>query len=437
MQNVTFGANPQNLIKTLPDNIKPLVSFLAKQEAKGSLSNSRFVQDTATNWLPKAIFARSTADLAETSFLEFAESFLVYYCPKILGENVFRKIYAKNLNKDLSKNISKPLVEMLKDQNMPKENLKKLAPIKAAIALSCMAIPLTEFCLTYVKNLFTLKLFKQGDFNNIANLNKNKIETDEKQQKVKKSAIAHITGAAAVFAGCLLTSALLVKKGHSSKALQNLSELILAPGNKLASKNQKAANFINKYFSIDFANDNGKLALSRGQLTACVLIGGLGYFGSAKDRGKQNFLETLFRFPLVGFYVITGSDLFAKGFKKLLKNKESYKDLIKNNLDVPSFSELPELAQKLATKNNTSVEREFERLSRKKTIISAVPFLFSIGFMGLFVAGISRAFTQYRYNKEEKVKKAASGFSNPFIPRDMDDFKQKVKDNKNVSFGQF
>ena len=48
--------------------------------------------------------------------------------------------------------------------------------------------------------------------------------------------------------------------------------------------------------------------MSHGQLTSCVLLGGLGYFGAAKDRGKQNLLEVASTFPLVGSYIICGNE---------------------------------------------------------------------------------------------------------------------------------
>ena len=436
--NITFGTNPQKLINTLPGALKPAAKLMASQEGANALSNIRFVQDTVTNWAPKAIFSRSKADFAETSFLEFAESFLVYYCPKILGENVFRKAYSKKLGKTLGEKISKPLAELKKDVSIQNEDLKKLAPIKAAIALSCLAIPLTEFSLNYIKNLFTLKVFKQADFDNIANLNKkDKIEKDETKTKVKNSAIKNIATALGLFGGCLGLSILLVKKGQHSKALQKFSDTLLDPGNKLFPQNKKRADFINKYFSIDFADNNGKLALSRGQLTSCVVIGGVGYFGASKDRGKQNFLETLFRYPLVGFYVITGSELFEKGFKKILKNKDSFKNIIKPNLDVPKFTELPQIAENLARQNKSSVESEFAKLTKQKAIISGIPFLFSLGFMGLFVAGISRAFTQFRYDHDHKNKPdttTVKTYINPYAPKSIEDFQRKIVTKQYLNF---
>ena len=391
-----------NLINTLPNTLKQTTKFLMRQEQSESLSHVRFVQDTVTNLIPKATFARSIADLSENSFQELGESVLVYYSPKLLGNGVFRPLYQKGLDAASKKKISTPMTELNKDASISTEKLKELKPIKAAIATSCLVIPLAEYALCYLKNLFTLEVFHQADFNNIANLNKDKNEKKSKQEKVKKSAINHMLGAAATFGGCLLTSALLVKKGKNSNALQKLSDLILTPGSVLFKNNEKKAATVNKYFSLDFRDDKGKLSLSHGQLTSCVLLGGAGYFGSSADRGKQNFLETLFRFPLVGFYVITGSEMFEKGFKKILREREAFKDTISKDLKVPSYKELPELAKQLAEKNKTSIEDEFKKLCKQKALISSVPFMFGMLFMGMFVAGVSRAFTQYRYNQEQK-----------------------------------
>lgn len=394
-----------NLINTLPNKIlRNTTKFLAKQEQSESLSHVRFVQDTVTNLIPKATFARSFADLSENSFQEVGESVLVYYTPKLLGNGFFRPLYERGLDAAARQKISTPMTELNKDASISAEKLKEIKPIKAAIAASCLIIPLAEYSLCYLKNLFTLKVFHQADFNNIANLNKDKkkIEERARQEKVKRHAINNMLGAAAAFGGCLLTSLLLVKKGKSSNALQKLSDIILTPGSVFFKNNKKKAAAVNKYFSLDFRDDNGKLSLSHGQLTSCVLLGGAGYFGSSADRGKQNFLETLFRFPLVGFYVVTGSEMFERAFKKILRKKDSFKDTITNDLKVPDYKNLPELAQKLAEKNKTTVETEFAKLCRQKALIAGVPFLFGMLFMGMFVAGVSRAFTQYRYNHEQK-----------------------------------
>lgn len=374
--------------------LKVASKIVSVQEGGAGLSNIRFIQDTATGLLPKAVFARSKADLGENTFLELSESLLVYYCPAILGEGIFRKLYSKKLPANLKSKISTPAKDLLIN-NKALDN-KRLMPVKAALALSAFAIPLVEFTLNYFKNLMTLKVFKQSNFENIANLDKTKSEDKNQAEKVEKSAKNNIKRAAGVYAGCLALSALLLRKGEGSKFLQNISELIVAPGSKLFKNNQKKADFVNKYFSLDFADNNGKLALSKGQLTSCVLVGGAGYFGASKDRGKQNFLETLFRFPLVGFYIICGNELLEKGFRKLLYKNGKCRELINDKFEVPALKDLKDIA----LKKGGNYDEVYKRLLKQKVLIAGVPLLFGIGVMGFFIAGSSNLFTKFRYNRE-------------------------------------
>lgn len=376
--------------------LKVASKIIGIQEGSAGLSNIRFIQDSATGLVPKAVFARSKADLGENTFLELSESVLVYYFPAILGEGIFRKIYSKKLPNELKKQVSTPAVEFLKSNNSAAA--KKLLPVKAALALSGFAIPLVEYTLNYFKNLMTLKVFKQADFENIANLNKKKSENTEQAKKVENSAKKHIKLAAGIYSACLALSALLIKKGENSKSLQNISEMILAPGTKFFKNNKKKADFLNKYFSLDFADNNGKLALSRGQLTSCVLVGGAGYFGASKDRGKQNFLETLFRYPLVGFYIICGNELLEKGFRKFLYKNGKCKELINDKLEVPDLKDLRSIAEKYGG----DIDTVYKKLLKQKVLIAGLPLLFGIGVMGFFIAGTSNLFTKFRYNRDSK-----------------------------------
>ena len=398
--------NNKKLINTLPKPLKPVAKFVRHQEQASGLSTSRFIQDATTCLLPKVVFSRSLADLTENTFLETSEESLMYFVPTILGERVARKIFSKNLSSGLKKDVATTGVELLEKSKLnpiTKHNNKKVIPVKAAIALAAMAIPLTEFSLNYIKNLMTLKVFNKSDFKNIASL-ENSTENKEHQDKVRKSAKKHIGLAAGLYAGCLGLAGLLATKGKDSKILQNISEFIVAPGTKLFKKSPKAKNFFNKYTNMDFNSQNGKLCLSKGQLTSSVLIGGAGYFGASSDRGKENLKETATRFPLVGLYVITGSELVEKGFRKLLYKTGKCKDLIDKNLNVPRFDDLGNLAQKVAKKRNTTVENEYKSLVKQKVLISGLPYVFSIGVMGFFVAGMTNYFTKKRYENAQKQK---------------------------------
>ena len=392
--------NNENLINTLPKRLKPAARFVRHQEQASGLSTSRFIQDVSTCLIPKAVFSRSLADLTENTFLETSEETLIYLVPALLGEKVARKVFSRGLDNNLKKEVATTCLDLV---NKGGKNNKQVLPVKAAIALAAMAIPLTEFSLNYIKNLMTLKLFKKSDFKNIASLENNQ-EDKAHQEKVKKSAKKHIALAGSLYAGCLGLAGLLATRGKNSKMLQKVSEFIVAPGNKLFKNMPKAKNFVNKYFCMDFASQNGKLCLSKGQLTTCVLVGGAGYFGASADRGKENLKETATRFPLVALYVITGSELVERGFRKLLQKMGKCKDLIGKDLKVPDFNELGDLAKKLAKERKNSVESEYKSLVKQKVLIKGLPYIFSIGVMGFFVAGMTVHFTKKRYENEQKKK---------------------------------
>ena len=399
--------NTKILINTLPKALKPAAKFVRHKDQASGLSTTRFVQDVTTCLIPKAVFSRSLADLTENTFLETSEETLIYFVPTILGQHIARKVFSGGLSPELKKEVATTgveLVEKAKKSTVVKENNKQTLPVKAAIALAAMAIPLTEFSLNYIKNLMTLKIFNKSDFKNIASL-ENKEEDKAHQEKVKKSAKKHIGLAATAYAGCLGLAGLLATKGKDSKILQKVSEFIVAPGSKLFKDSPKAKNFFNKYFCMDFNSQNGKLCLSKGQLTTCVLVGGAGYFGASADRGKENLKETATRFPLVALYVITGSELVEKGFKKLLFKMGKCKDLIGKDMKVPKFDDLADLAEKLAKKRNSTVEKEYKSLVKQKVLISGLPYVFSIGVMGFFVAGMTNFFTKKRYENAQKNQK--------------------------------
>lgn len=401
---------------TIPKVNKPLYWFMASHENTGGLSNLRFIQDTATNWFPKAIFTRSKADFADMTFLEFLESALFYYAPNWLGEGLFRRLFSKFLPKESRKSLEDLVVEpaenLLKNKELVKEDVtKKILPIKAAIVSACLCIPMAEYALSYVKNLFTLKFFNTADFSRIAGLNKTQTEDKQHKEDVKKSAKKHIAMAAAISVAGLAMSFVFAAFGQKSKTLQKLSEVVLRPGAKLYSilekggiKSKKVEWFLKKYVNFDFdkkeiPGKKAKLCLSNGQLAVSVILGTVGYFGAAKDRGKLDYLETLSRVPFVAFYLIFGSSLLEHFFKKYLRKKDSFKDLIDKDLKVPKLDEITNIAKGLSIKNGTSFEYEWKKLFKGKATITMVPFLFNLLVMGFFIAGMSRFWTKYRYNK--------------------------------------
>jgi len=425
------------MIKINNFNTKLADLFIKSQE---NLSSTRFIQDTATNWAPKAVFARSREDFFEMSFLEFLESGIFYFASPVLGEKLFRnKIFKnlapKNIRNQINELIPKSTAEILKNKNISNEIKKRAIATKAGIVLACTAIPVAEYVLSFAKNLFTLKTFNKSNFNNIANLDKNEKEDKKQQEYVEQNSKKHLKRGALVSIGAFAAGLLLALCGNKSNKLQTLSKTILEPGKTISNlgknlgiKSKKTDNILSR-FSLDFANENGKLALSKGQLALTAIVGLFGYSKAAEDRGKLDVQEVWTRVPLVVFYTIFGSELFEKGFIKICSKdalgravraeqqvnpdyKGKCKDIIKQGKDgateIVKRAELENLAKTLAKAKNTNTEKELSRLIKEKAFVTGVPYAFSLLFMGLTLSAITRLFTQYRYNKENKTKDNSS-----------------------------
>ncbi len=391
---------------------KVYTKFIKSQE---NLSHTRFIQDTATNWLPKVVFTRGVVDFFDMSFLEFLESGIFYFAPAIFGnffEKTYSKFHSKNTRELIKSNFAKSAKEILESKELQKNGVgKKVLATKAAIILACTVIPAAEYALSFAKNLFTLKVFKKSDFNNIANLNKKQVESKEHQNKVEKSAKKHIRNSAIVSLSGILASLVLAKYGHKSKLLQKASSIILQPGAHIANtfkkaglKNQKIEKFLKRYITPDFAgrDKNGKLKLSEGQLLLIAGTGLFGYSAAAKDRGRLDQLEVWTRVPIVVLYTAFGGALFNNAFNKFFVKKNKFSDVLKKDesgdVKIPKLDELDGLAQKIAKTRKTDARVEFNRLLKEKAVITAIPYGFSLVFMGFLLAGITRFWTQYRYN---------------------------------------
>lgn len=411
IQNIQNAPNFKGRIPKLDNKTKFLDNFLKSQE---NLSHTRFIQGTLTNWFPKAVLSRSIIDFSEFTFLEFIESGIFYFAAPLLGEHAFRKglfkaIQPKKVQDKIVKHLPQS-VEEIKNSKLNNDVKNRLISTKAGAILACIIVPAMEYALGFAKNLFTLKVFKVSDFNNVANLNKDKSENIEHQNKVEKHSKQVLLKTGILSAAGIISGITLAVFGHKYKGLRKFSEAILEPGvqiskllHKVGIKSKKTDNFLKEYLKLDFVNNNGKLALSKGQLAATCITGLFGYSAAAKDRGKLDFYEVWTRVPLVVLYTIFGSALLDGTFKKVLANKGKFPELVERNSDgtiasIPTRKELPIIAEKLAKLNNTTVDKELTTLIKQKSIITGVPYLFSIVVMGFILSGISRLWTQYRYD---------------------------------------
>lgn len=405
-------------------------SFVKTQE---DLKVTRFIQCEITNLTPKAVFARSIADISENAFLELSEASLFFFAPAVLGK-FFRKISSKFIPKNLRDEVDALIPRSAEHLVTRKDEAAKRAlSLKAAIILACTAIPAGEYALSFAKNLFTLHVFKKSDFNNVVNLNKEQKEDEKQQKRVKDSAHRHIKNAGLVSLGGLAASLVFAKFGHKSEVLQKASSLILQPGAHIANGLKKIGlhsegfeKFLKKYITPDFDStfnaetNKEELTLSKGQLLVSTLAGFFGYSAAGKDRGRLDQLEVWTRVPLVVFYTVFGSDLFEHVFKKNLIKHNKFSDLLKKDgneiAKIPSLKEIKALAVKIAKEKGSTESAEYSRLVKEKAYIVGVPYLFTLLTMGFLLAGINRFWTQYRFNhlnSSDKDENKFKGFAQP------------------------
>lgn len=388
-------------------------NFVKTQE---DLKITRFIQCEITNLTPKAVFARSVADISEQTFLELTEASLFFFAPAIFGKffkNAFAKLHPKEIRENLSKHLVKNTDELLKNRS---DVSKRALAVRAGIVIACAIIPAGEFALSFAKNLFTLKVFKKSDFNNIANLNKEQKEDEAHQKKVEQSAYSHFKELGVLSLAGIISGIALAKHGHKSEFLQKFSSIILQPGVYIANKlekiglcGEKTKKFFKRYITFDFDTSNGSLGLSKGQLFASMVTGFFGYSAAAQDRGKLDQLEVWTRVPIVIFYTVFGSQIFEHIFKNILHKKNKYSQLIKKEGDefaqLPSLKEIEKIAADEATKNKTAAQTEYAKIVKQKAYILGVPYAFTIVFFGFLLAGITRFWTQYRYDNAKKAEK--------------------------------
>lgn len=393
-------------------SVKFLDAFIKSQE---NLSSTRFIQGTMTNWFPKAVLSRSVVDFCEFSFLEFLESGLFYFAAPFFGEHLYRNklfkaVQPKKIQNAIVKNVSKSVVEIEKS-GLTNNRKNRLITTKGGILLSCFAVPALEYSIGFAKNLFTLKVFKVSNFDNVANLNHDKKEDTKQQKRVESHSKKVLLKTGLLIPTAIAGGLALARFGHKFDTAVKLSKAFLEPGEAISKlfnvKSKKANKFLKEYLKLDFVNNNGKLSLSKGQLAVTCITGLFGYSAASKDRGKLDFYETWTRVPLVVLYTIFGSSLLDGSFKKILVKNGKFPELIKHNTeggiaDVPTRKELPAIADRLAKINKSAKDVELAKLIKQKAVITGVPYAFSLLAMGFTLSAVSRAWTKYRYNHQTK-----------------------------------
>ena len=82
----------------------------------------------------------------------------------------------------------------------------------------------------------------------------------------------------------------------------------------------------------------------------------------------------MFRYPVVGFYIIYGNELLEKGFRKLLYKTGRCKEVLNDRLEVPRFDQLREYSEKFCGRS----DELYKKMLKQKILIAGVPLLFGM-----------------------------------------------------------
>ena len=378
--NASMNHAVNEVFKQSPLGLRVLGKGLHIKEGDSGFSIVTFLQDTLVTLLPKWVIARSTAETVESSFLELAESAILYFGLPVLATKVFSPIFNRTIQKH-------PITDALK--GTPRFINARAATILATFGLTLVG---GEFVTNYVKNIITAKCFNKDSFSDIVNLSQGKMDSHQPSPVIQKCE-TRIKQCLAACVGIYGFSLLLarpelltrVKLGALKEPLENLSKRLV------------------KYLDFD-EGKNGKLCLSRKQQIPYMLLAVFAYLDSARDKLEQ--VEVASRLAVILPYLAWGQGALEKGLLKLAPKYfapvPKYFDPIKNVEKVQSISQLAQHFYKLQNGNALAAAKEMAIPIKRKAVLTGVPLGFGILGTGIIVGKLSQFWTKYRYQNQLK-----------------------------------
>jgi hypothetical protein len=387
----------QHFLKRAPESQRLMGKFVAIGEGVGANQHIGFIQSVGSCWLPKAIVARSWAEQVEQGFLEFVENGLYFYSIPFFANRLFKKPLQQLAPKKFATELlSKPVTEIAKKSP---QALKNVTPVKAAIILASLSALVGEYSLSFFKNLQTEKLFRKSKFSDVVNLSQGTM-THNENSPVAQKAWRRIKQCAIVAGSMLAGAILLARFGSKSAALQKFSNRLV------------------KTFDFDFAK-GGKLGLSKSQLRAIVITGGVSYLDAARDKLEQQEIFTRVICMIVPYYCF-GKEILQAGTIKLF-GKNVPNVLTPDKKGVKSFEGLTDFVmdkatQKLKASGKATTQANllkeanglFQPLLKAKNNIFFGPFAFGVVVVGFGTALLSQYWTRVRFEKSQEIRQHAA-----------------------------
>lgn len=406
----TFG-NAVNLLRYLSVGQKVASRYILMDESTTGRASSAFIKDTVTVFGPKAVAARSVADLSEIAFLEFLESGLFYFAPALAGQFLFANLLKPNGLPKVAdpalkgKSInwmqqSLPQLEKaLADNVLSHTQYRRVLASKAAVLLAAfVGVGMAgEYALSFGKNLMTQGLFKKSSFTSVANLS-DQNETPAQERHVREKAHRRLR-----------------QVGALSAAILGAGLGIIAAGPRLQGGGLRLLErFVRKFdFAYNPAEKTFKYGLSGAQLTGIIIAGCVSYLDAARE--KLEFWESATRLLIVAPYLATKGTIFktlaikwfGKKFPETLTKNEQGKTVLKS-FDAVVKEARQQVIQQLKKANTPLTEENIARaiartpIFKGKLVLSMGPILTAMATVGTGVSLIGRFFTQYRFARNQE-----------------------------------
>ena len=306
---------------------------------------TKFMQDTASSLGGRLFSSRSNSESAEISFIEVMESLLVYFGVSRFAKHVFHPLYSRLAG---AHEPGKPAAFKAIGEYAPKA-LKHMAPVRAATILATLGTTVIggEFVLLFLKNLMTLKVFKQDNFSDVVNLSQGKV-VDPEASAVGQKARQRIKLYSGVALGTVVAGGLLAAFGPRSKSLQRLSHGI-----------SKALDF---HFVKNEKTGTVKAGLSLPLMTAFMGLAFLGYQDAARSRLER--VEVGVRQLILFPYLLVGQEALTRGIRRLFSPK-----LFNAQGKMLDNGALEHLAKELAKSSGKTAQQHVRQLARQKNAL--------------------------------------------------------------------
>ncbi len=391
------------LLQGLPWGQRLGAKTIKLTEGTQGLSLLKFSQDTLVALLPKLIVARSAIEMTENTFLELAESFIIYFSMPMLAGSVMKRIFHKVAQNPLTGKAMKVehLTTSLEDlnaahgkQQLSEVALKRVLATKFAIAFGALGVTVAsgEYLINYAKNLMTVRFFKKDNFSDIVNLSKGQIDKS-KPSLVEAKAIRRIKECLIATVG-LMSGAVAIGITAHRLPLKTLQKIVS---------------------HTDFKYEAGKYGLKRPHMLAFMALAFPAYIDASRDSLER--VEAASRLGVVMGYLAFGQEalqkLLVNGVKKTYQKETSALKVLTEKNEIKTVAELSGEALKRARMelgdyaSETSIQAHAQSLLTKpiaqKNFLFAVPMLTGILGAGIAVGLVNNFWTAYRFKATDKA----------------------------------